>query len=343
MTSNAQIYNVLIAESFSCQRDILIHLKESWLRPHLQIFACHSIARAEILQNADHILPLMPKGDEAIDWLYQQCIEHDIHLVFIGKYSQRFEAQRARFEAQGIILVTGAIGVEQHQIINNKYDFTLKCQAQNLPIIPAYQFTTVAEFLQCHQLAAQQHPQHKLCAKPVHGVFAYGFIRFEANANFNGLFAVPLEINIKDFCEQYARLDTPPAYILMPYLTGQECSVDIACHQGKIISMAMRLKEGHRQQIRLNGECDALCHQLVELFDLDGLINIQFKQNEDQQWHILEINARPAGGFSYSIHTGLNLIADLVAYKLHLNNKSPASFIDEIYVYPFTSSLSETL
>jgi predicted ATP-grasp superfamily ATP-dependent carboligase len=55
------------------------------------------------------------------------------------------------------------------------------------------------------------------------------------------------------------------------------------------------------------------------------LINIQFKQDDQGAWHILEINPRPAGGFSYTQHTGINLIAELIAEKLHLVLKRPVS------------------
>ena len=67
----------------------------------------------------------------------------------------------------------------------------------------------------------------------------------------------------------------------------------------------------------------AVVEILVKHFQCDGLINIQFKQDDHGVWHILEINPRPAGGFAYTQHTGINLIAELIAEKLHLILKSP--------------------
>lgn len=336
-------YNILIAESFSCQRDILLNLKNSWLRPYIRLFSSHSVARTEILNIADHILDLTPTGETSVDWILEQCLHHNIDLLFIGKHSVRFETHRHKFEAHNIQLITGCTQLKNLQLINDKYQFTQTCLAQNLPAIPAYYFADVEQFKHSYQLAEQQHPQQILCAKPVHGVFAHGFIRFKTDADFNGLFRIPIEINLEDFCDQYARLKKPPQYILMPYLTGQECSVDIACDHGEIISLATRIKEEYRQNIMLNGPCDEICHQLVKLFELDGLINIQFKQDQHDVWHILEINARPAGGFSYSIHTGRNLIADLIAKKLHLPSSPITTYTDNIYSYPFTASISDHL
>lgn len=341
MPSASPQYNILIAESFSCQRDILLNLKNSWLRPYIQLFTSHSAPRTELLNVADHILDLTPKGEKSVEWMLEQCLKHKIDVLFIGKNSIRFATHRQLFEAHNIQLITGCTELKNHQLIDDKYQFTQLCLAQNLPAIPAYYFADVEQFKQSYQLAEQQHPQQILCAKPVHGVFAHGFIRFKADADFNGLFRIPVEINFEDFCDQYARLKKPPKYILMPFLTGQECSVDIACDRGEVISLATRIKEEYRQNIMLKGPCDEICHQLVKLFALDGLINIQFKQDQHDVWHILEINARPAGGFSYSIHTGRNLIADLMAKKLQLSPSPTQTYTDNIYSYPFTASISD--
>ena len=109
----------------------------------------------------------------------------------------------------------------------------------------------------------------------------------------------------------------------MPFLQGQECSVDIACSNGKILALVTRIKFKFYQECYIEHPCHEICKILVEHFQCDGLINIQFKQDDHGVWHILEINPRPAGGFAYTQHTGINLIAELIAEKLHLILKSP--------------------
>lgn len=333
-------FNILIAESFSCQRDLILNLKQSAIASQLTIYAAHSAHRAEILTVADVALDATPKGNDAVAWTLEQCKQHQICLVFIGKNGILYENARQQFEAENIILITGALSPESHQILDDKFQFSQICQSNQLPITPAYFFHDVAELQLSYAQASQDYPTAQLCAKPIKGVFGHGFIRFKENADFHGLFRIPLEITLDNFVAQYAALDKKPAYILMPFLSGHECSVDIACHRGEILSLSTRIKEAYRQKLFLKGECDAICHQLVKLFDLDGLINIQFKQDAQGLWHILEINARPAGGFSYSMHTGRNLMADLIAHKLQLP-RPITPFIDQIYVYPYTASLSE--
>lgn len=332
--------SILIAESFSCQRDLIVNLKNSALAPHLRVYASHSQNRHEILSNADVNLAPSPLGETAIDWTIEQCKQHQIKWVFVGKYCELYQKHVAQFAANGIHLITGATSLTTHQQLDDKYLFTQICQQHGLAVTPAYYFANASQLDQAYQQAQHDFPQYRLCAKPVKGVFGYGFVRFHDQASFNGLFHHPLEIPFTLFSEKYKALSQPPAYILMPYLAGQECSVDIACDQGAIISMATRIKEQSRQKISLKGDCDDICHQLVKIFGLDGLINIQFKQDENGVWHILEINARPAGGFGYSIHTGQNLIADLFSHKLNIPMGSSLAQ-QQIYVFPFTSSLSQ--
>lgn len=99
-------YNILIAESYSCQRDLILNLIESSLRPYLKIYACHRQWRSDILDVADESF-LAPQHDP-IPFILKFCLEHEISLVFCGKNTSIFEQQRALFEQQGIILITGA-------------------------------------------------------------------------------------------------------------------------------------------------------------------------------------------------------------------------------------------
>ena len=124
----------------------------------------------------------------------------------------------------------------------------------------------------------------------------------------------------------------------MPFLAGQECSVDIACNRGQIISQVTRIKYAFHQECFVQHPCHIICLHLVKYFQCDGLINIQFKQDQNLVWHILEINARPAGGFAYTQHTGVNLIAELIADKLQLTlHREPQR--SPVKVLPLTQSI----
>ena len=291
-------------------------LKSSSISKQLTIFCSHSRNRTELALSADVYLQ-QPAISKSAEWLLEQCIEHNIQLLFCGKHSQHIEPFRAQFEQHAIQLITGTLSSEQHELMNNKYQFTLHCEAQNLSVIPALLANSTETLKTSIETLQLQHSE--ICAKPVYGVYGAGFVRLQNHVSYFKNFSSPTKCNTQQFIEAYSQQEEPVEYLIMPYLAGQECSVDIACSQGKIIAQVTRIKHVYFQECFLQHPCHQICIDLVDYFQCDGLINIQFKQDESLQWHILEINPRPAGGFAYTQHTGVNLIAELIAEKLNLN------------------------
>ncbi len=291
-------------------------LKSSSISKQLTIFCSHSRNRPELALSADFYLE-QPAISKSAEWLLEQCIEHNIQLLFCGKHSQHIEPFRTQFEQHAIQLITGTLSSEQHELMNNKYQFTLHCEAQNLSVIPALLANSTETLKTSIETLQLQHSE--ICAKPVYGVYGAGFVRLQNHVSYFKNFSSPTKCNTQQFIEAYSQQEEPVEYLIMPYLAGQECSVDIACSQGKIIAQVTRIKHVYFQECFLQHPCHQICIDLVDYFQCDGLINIQFKQDESLQWHILEINPRPAGGFAYTQHTGVNLIAELIAEKLNLN------------------------
>ena len=315
-------YNIWIAESYSCQNDIIQLLKNSNLSSHLTIFCSHSKQRPELKLYADYFFQ-QPVVKDSSDWLLEQCKEHSIQLLFCGKHSQFIEQFREEFSRHDIQLVTGAKDISQHENINNKFLFGQICEGLNLPSISAAKVAHVNELKQA--IDEYQQRYSAICAKPVYGVYGAGFVQLSDDVSYFMKFQSNTLCNTQQFIEAYAQLDPPIEYLIMPFLQGQECSVDIACSNGKILALVTRIKFKFYQECYIEHPCHEICKILVEHFQCDGLINIQFKQDDQGAWHILEINPRPAGGFSYTQHTGINLIAELIAEKLHLVLKRPVS------------------
>lgn len=334
---------IWIAESYSCQKDIIALIKNTPLSDQIKIIASHSLQRPEIKQYAD-IFIQQPIVAESAEWLLQQCIEQQVQLLFCGKHGHVIEAHRTSFEHHGIQLVTGAIGLDQHETINDKYLFTAQCLAENLPAIPCEKVTDTAELK--HAIALYQSRYDQICAKPVHGVYGTGFVQLRDDVDYFKKFQSSTICNTQQFIEAYAQLEPAIDYLVLPFLSGRECSVDIACDQGQILAQVTRIKYDFHQECYTEHPCHEVCKTLVALFQCDGLINIQFKQDQNLNWHILEINPRPAGGFAYTAHTGINLIAELIAKKLGLtlNSASQQSKVTSehpsaIKVLPISASI----
>ncbi|SDX54494.1 hypothetical protein SAMN05421783_1359 [Thiocapsa roseopersicina] len=93
--------------------------------------------------------------------------------------------------------------------------------------------------------------------------------------------------------------------MLMEYLEGPERSVDCLAHQGELVAAVARLKHGRHQSLETSGAAIEGARRLVERYRLDGIVNIQFRDTRGIP-HLLEINARMAGGMLYSC-AALNL------------------------------------
>lgn len=335
-TNNATPTTIWIAECFSCQFDLIQLIKQHPQLKHLRVLSSHTQHRPELQQVSDLHLQ-QPSISQSALWLLEQCQKHQVSLLFCGKKSVHIEAEREKFVQANIQLVTGCIGVDNHHVIEDKFAFFQACQQQQFPVTPAIKVTQPKELTDA--IAQLKTDYDSLCVKPVIGVYGFGFCRLKENASYFRHFEDPLVCQTQQFIDAYAAEATPRPYLVMPYLSGVECSVDIACSEGQILSQVTRIKHAAYQQCLTDGPCDHITTALVQSFRCDGLINIQFKQNQQGEWFILEINSRPAGGFAYSQHTGINLIADLIAHKLAINlNVQPITH--SVWVRPMTTPLA---
>lgn len=50
-----------------------------------------------------------------------------------------------------------------------------------------------------------------------------------------------------------------------------------------------------------------LARRVVEIFTLDGVVNVQVRLDVDRRPCVLEVNTRPSGGLTYAAAAGVNL------------------------------------
>lgn len=331
--------NIWIAECFSCQVDLIDLIKSSKSLNTAKVFSSHTIDKNE-LKKASDFFEVQPPIRESGEWLLNKCIQNKINLLFCGKKGVHVEHLREEFARNNIMLVTGASDVDTHHILDDKYKFTKICQANNIQVVPAYLVQNRSELIEAIEKTKSEFVN--VCAKPVFGVYGFGFVRLDDQVSKFRHIEDPLVCNTFMFIDAYAEEIDPRPYLIMPYIENEECSVDISCVHGEIISKVTRIKYEDHQQCVVNSECDAVASQLVKLFELDGLINIQFKKHVDGQWYVLEINNRPSGGFYYTQHTGINLIEDLICQKLdipQLENQPPVDAVVRTRMLSYKDSM----
>lgn len=95
--------------------------------------------------------------------------------------------------------------------------------------------------------------------------------------------------------------------MVMPYLDGQEISVDcLQTRQGAII--IPRYKTNHRySEVRYDEAIMGMSLEIMEMLQLETPLNIQFKGNGEKMY-LLEINSRMSGGLQSScLASGINI------------------------------------
>ena len=315
-------FSVWLTQGFSSQRDILMALNSSSIKSRITTIASHREQRDEILSMAD-VSVIEPKVD-GCKFILEQTIAQQVDLVLVSHFNAKYEQQRDLFEQHGITLITGTRGANAHHVLEDKFEFTQQCQQADIAVVDAIK---VESTLQLQNAINCLQQQGNVCVKPVVGVFAQGFWQLINDINyFDNLFdPTNYQVNTQQFIEAYDKQELKRPYLVMPFLSGEECSVDMFCVAGQVMNMVTRMKKDQWQEVLPIGPCDDIVIRLAQVFQLDGIINAQFRQDRQGKWYVLEVNSRPSGGIGMTLHSHINLMAECVAYysKLSLNRLAP--------------------
>lgn len=304
---------VWFTQAHSCQRDLILAARNSFFSDKIHIIASHEDLRPEITSGADIALQ-EPSLNKRVDWVLAQAQRLNVKLIIAGRYGRLYLAHKQRFEQAGIRLMAGCSEAKYVEQLNNKSIFTEICQSENIRVVPA---TTVYNADQLQETYEKWATQGEVCVKPVHGVFASGFWHLDPAATPFSTFANSqnFKAHPQTFIESYRLLEKPPAYLVMPFLSALECSVDMFCADGQVIQAVARYKhEGDYQTLHVTDPAIDLAHQVVRVFHCDGLVNMQARYDQQGELYILEVNSRPSGGIANTFYSGINLVEAAIAY-----------------------------
>ncbi|MPQ82862.1 carboxylate--amine ligase [Pseudomonas sp. MAFF 730085] len=320
-------------EGQSSQREIIIGAREA-LPASVKVFASHRQDRPEITGQADVAFqePLDP--DERIDWVLETAVEQRIKVVLAGRTGSQYEAARSRFEAAGVCLVTGGLSMDTFNKVDDKSLFTAEAERAGLACTPAITVTNAQELAAAHALLSSQ---GEVCIKPVVGIYGQGFWRFKSAADPFRCLENPdaREVDFQTYLSLYAAAAERVPMLVMPYLAGSECSVDMVCEAGKPVAFVGRRKQGVHQTFERESAAVALALKAAAHFQCDGLVNVQTRDDNAGVPHLLEINPRYSGGIGYTRATGVNLPGIFATRRLGL--PEPISrWVEGVRVKPIT-------
>ncbi|GAF60260.1 LOW QUALITY PROTEIN: carbamoylphosphate synthase large subunit [Psychrobacter sp. JCM 18903] len=353
-TSTAASPAVWLAEGQSSQRDMLASLQT--LKNHadtpFNIIASHRHNRPEIFEFADSVYrepststadndeqtvlesvePLMPRWQ----FVLEQAQKNNVKVLLTGRNGIDYEAHREAFDAAGIRLLTGAASVTALEVIDDKFAFMQQCHEHDIPVAEAWRFDNVAELEAL--LATYGHQHYASNRLRVFSLKGFGDAKLkrwvreagtetdEQYDSFEHLyFTEEKKINTAQFINAYANSvmvqERPIPMLLMPYLSGQEYSIDVVCEYGEVLAAVTRYKTGKIQHIGYEQAVMDVVIPLIKAFGCDGIVSVQTKADDDGQHRVLEINSRPSGGIDYTTHSGVDLTQVGFAYWLGLTDK----------------------
>ena len=308
-------------EGQSSQRDIILGAREA-LPADVKIYASHRGDRPEITSLADISFVEPANNQGRVDWVITTALTNKIKVVMAGHGGKVFEPARERFEDAGLVLVTGALSLDTFDLVDNKSRFTAEAEQAGLACVPAITAVNAEEVLAAYQTLSAS---GEVCVKPAVGIYGQGFWRFKTSADSFRCFADPdeREVNFDLYMHAYRSADKPPPPMLvMPYMAGSECSVDMVCEAGRPIAFVGRRKTGLHQLLERDGAAVELALKAAEHFQCDGIVNVQTRDDADGKPHLLEINARYSGGIGYTREAGLNLPGIFATRRLGLPEPS---------------------
>lgn len=320
-------------EGQSSQRDVIRSAREA-LPANVKVFASHRQDRPEITRQADVSFQEPQNNQERIGWVIETALEYQIALVVAGRAGSFYEAARERFDAVGISLVTGGMSMDTFNKVDDKSLFTAEAKRAGLACIPALTVTNASELVAAHKVLSRS---GEVCIKPVVGIYGRGFWRFKSPIDPFRYLEYPdaREVDFNTYLKLYMSGPAREPMLLMPYLPGSECSVDIVCEAGAPVAFVGRRKLGAHQVFERESSAVELALKACVHFKCDGLVNVQTRDDQAGIPHLLEINPRYSGGIGYTRAAGVNLAGIFATRRLGLPEPG-SQWIDGVRVKPIT-------
>lgn len=166
----------------------------------------------------------------------------------------------------------------------------------------------------CNKLG---YPQKAVCVKTLESSGSRGIRILKEDINLYDIFLNEkpnsLFMKKKSFIEMISAANDLKPMMVMEYLPGKECSVDLLAVQGKVKYMVGRVSNNVLASIPQDCVLEEvkvaydLCEKIVRLLNYDGNADFDFKFNENGLPMLMEVNPRLAATMSVIAIGGVNL------------------------------------
>jgi len=336
MENTQRAARVWFNKCFSSVHGVFRQLRAGW-GPSLTLIGSHTQLDFGPLSECD-LVEVEPSGVgemQYVAWCLDFCTRHRVDVFIPGRMREVIAEHRVEFAGRGTQIIVAGTGAVM-RLLEDKGRF--------LEQVPSG--VTVPRFLRVRTWAQFQAARDALlaeglrvCFKPSTSVFGLGFYVLD-----DSLTPLRRLLNSEGHRISSAELGGVlesagefPELLVMEYLNGGEYSVDVLAQRGRVLALVSRRKpyngrvsiagtsrterveEGQSQTLAPAPKVEQMVRLLVSHFELDGLLNVQFRSRaiQPESPQLLEINGRMSGGLPYIGLTGLNLPSLAVQFALH--------------------------
>ncbi|MFT7213019.1 MAG: hypothetical protein ACI9XK_003275 [Granulosicoccus sp.] len=297
--------------------DAISIMRADPMAQNFTFMASHVDADNPVRQTAHEFVqePTRLNGQDYAQWVLETAIRHKVALVVVQRKADAVWTVRAEFAAQGVRLQIAATP-EVRALLDNKILFQTDIQSPEIPRTGVIghdfcKFCTLAEFDSAWAKMSED-VRCGLCAKPAHGIFGSGFRRIEPGlddmaqiVSYNS--DARFRISLAAYRNALAASQKRVPHLLMPFLPGLERSVDFVARDGQLLYAVSRAKLGKMQRIETTSPSIEMAQNLAARYRLNGMCNLQTREDGEGQQRVLEINLRLSGGMAMACLAGVNL------------------------------------
>lgn len=237
-------------------------------------------------------------GEEYICFCLEFCAEHHIDAFVPRRNMVEISRNKARFEQAGVKVM-----VDDHatiELLNDKAAaYALFADCRDLHIPEFYIVNNVCQFEQAYQKLREEYGQ--VCVKFVKDEGGMSFRKIAEQVDpFRQLRVYQGSgISYEMLAEALGSAAGFDDLMVMPYLPGNEISVDCLQTKRGLIAIPRNKGAARHERVEYNPEILQMTDTIMRRTALEYPCNIQFKYKGDVPY-LLEINTRMSGGLQMS-------------------------------------------
>lgn len=246
------------------------------------------------------------KDVEYIEYCLNFCREHKVDIFVPRRGMTIISRYKSRFEEIGVKVM--ADDYEKVKILNQKIESYELFKKLKIGYVPEYETVTCAvDFINAYERMAAQYEQ--VCFKFANDEGGKSYRLIDNNRKgYKALFKKQnTRMTLEDAAAALSERETVAPIIVMPYLPGEEVSVDCLKTRSGVI-MLPRVKDFTKvERVKYDKEILDICDDFYRKIGLEHPCNIQFKYREGVPY-FLEVNTRMSGGIQMAcLASGINI------------------------------------